>query len=246
MVDPRLGIVRSIVLANQKGGVGKTTTAIHLAHGAALAGKKVLLMDLDPQGNATVAVQGMPSDDATALPQEWITPVCERLWLVPSASSGDMQATKQSLDTDRLQQVVASLAGELDLLIVDSPPRMDAWGWAGVQLCDEVIVPVQAEFFSMHGLSQMMASLEEASRRFPGKGRLRGVLPTMVDRKEQIAGEVLEDLRQNLGELLLDSVIFRDPSLVEAASHGQSIFVHSPWSKGALCYAELVQEVMNG
>lgn len=238
--------MRSIVLANQKGGVGKTTTAIHLAHGAALAGKNVLLMDLDPQGNATVAVQGMPSDGSIEPPQAWMTPVCERLWLAPAASSQDLQATEQELDTDRLQQVVEDLADQIDLLIVDSPPRMDAWGWAGVQLCEEVLVPVQAEFFSMHGLSQMMASLEEATQRFPGKGKLRGVLPTMVAHDEQVAGEVLEDLRHNLGELLLDSVIFRDPSLVEAASHGQSVFVYSPWSKGALCYAELVQEVMNG
>jgi chromosome partitioning protein len=238
--------VRSIVLANQKGGVGKTTTAIHLAHGAALAGQRVLLMDLDPQGNATVAVQGMQAGEASEAPQDWMIPVCERLWLAPSASSMDLEASEQNLDTDRLQAVMAELSGELDLLVVDSPPRMDAWGWAGVQLCDEVLIPVQAEFFSMHGLSQMMASLEEATRRFPGKGKLRGVLPTMVDRAEPIAGEVLEDLRKNLGELLLDSVIFRDSSLVEAASHGLSVFVHSPWSKGALCYAELVQEIMNG
>ena len=238
--------MRSIVLANQKGGVGKTTTAIHLAHGAALAGQKVLLMDLDPQGNATIAVQGMPSGEASEAPQDWMVPVCERLWLAPSASSMDPEAAEQNLDADRLQEVVAELADELDLLVVDSPPRMDAWGWAGVQLCDEVLIPVQAEFFSMHGLSQMMASLEEATRRFPGKGKLRGVLPTMVDRAEPIAGEVLEDLRENLGELLLNSVIFRDSSLVEAASHGLSVFVHSPWSKGALCYAELVQEIMNG
>ncbi|MGC6486230.1 MAG: ParA family protein [Planctomycetota bacterium] len=238
--------MRSIVLANQKGGVGKTTTAIHLAHGAALAGKKVLLMDLDPQGNATVAVQGMPSDEAEAPPQDWMTPVCAGLWLAPSASSLDLEASEQSLDTDRLEAVVAGLADELDVLIVDSPPRMDAWGWAGVQLCEEVIVPVQAEFFSMHGLSQMMLALEEATSRFPGKGKLRGVLPTMVDSNEQIAGEVLEDLRQNLGDRLLQSVIFRDASLVEAASHGQSVFLHSPCSKGALCYAELVQEVMHG
>jgi chromosome partitioning protein len=238
--------VRSIVLANQKGGVGKTTTAIHLAHGFALAGRKVLLMDLDPQGNATVAVQGMRTDSEQKAPQEWMTPVAERFWLVPSAGGEAVASGEATLDTERLKAVVGELEGEIDVLVVDCPPRMDEWGWAGVQLCEEVIVPVQAEFFSMHGLSQMMASLEEAARRYPGKGKLRGVLPTMVDTKEEIATEVLEDLRSNLGELLLDSVIFRDSSLVEAASHGQSVFVHSPWSKGALCYTELVQEIMNG
>jgi len=238
--------VRSIVLANQKGGVGKTTTAIHLAHGFALAGRKVLLMDLDPQGNATVAVQGMRTEADGEAPQEWMTPVAERFWLVPSAGGEAVASGEATLDTERLKAVVGELDGEIDVLVVDCPPRMDEWGWAGVQLCEEVIVPVQAEFFSMHGLSQMMASLEEAARRYPGKGKLRGVLPTMVDTNEEIATEVLEDLRANLGELLLNSVIFRDSSLVEAASHGQSVFVHSPWSKGALCYTELVQEIIDG
>jgi chromosome partitioning protein len=91
-----------------------------------------------------------------------------------------------------------------------------------------------------------MASLEAAAQLFPGKGRLRGVLPTMVDLSEPVTREILDDLRQNLGSSLLSSVIFRDSSLVEASSHGQSVFVHSPWSKGALCYAELVWEVFDG
>lgn len=246
--------MRSIVLANQKGGVGKTTTAIHLAHGFALAGRRVLLMDLDPQGNATIAVQGMLAEgqpakntqDEQAAPREWMVPVAERLWLLPSAGGEAVQSGEATIDTDRLRAVVAELEGEIDVLFVDCPPRMDEWGWAGVQLCEEVIVPVQAEFFSMHGLSQMMASLEEAAKRYPGKGRLRGVLPTMVDAKEEVSGEILEDLRRNLEGILLNTVIFRDSSLVEAASHGQSVFVHSPWSKGALCYTELVQEIIDG
>lgn len=237
--------MRSIVLANQKGGVGKTTTAIHLAHGFAIAGQRVLLMDLDPQGNATVAVQGMRDAGASKTAHDWMTPIAERLWLAQSAGA-NAPGDQASLDTAKLEAVVKGLADDIDILVVDSPPRMDEWGWAGVQLCDEVLIPVQAEFFSMHGLSQMMASLEEAAQRFPGKGRLRGVLPTMVDTREEIAAEVLEDLRKNLGDLLLQSVIFRDSSLVEAASHGTSAFVHSPWSKGALCYAELVQEIIHG
>jgi len=237
--------LRSIVLANQKGGVGKTTTAIHVAHGFALAGRRVLLMDLDPQGNATVAVQGMQGKETGVGPLEWMTAVDERLWLLPS-EGGEAVPSGRAIDVAKLSQLVAELEKEIDVLVVDCPPRMDEWGWAGVQLCEEVIVPVQAEFFSMHGLSQMMASLEEAARLFPGKGRLRGVLPTMVDMDEPVTAEILEDLKQNLKELLLSSVIFRDASLVEAASHGMSVFAHSPWSKGALCYTELVREIIDG
>jgi chromosome partitioning protein len=238
--------VQSIVLANQKGGVGKTTTAIHLAHGLAIAGKRVVLLDLDPQGNATVALQGMPP----VVPQEplmdVLTQVAARLWLLPSAGAGYDMTSTSTVDLKGLQNLRGQLEDAADWLVVDCPPRMDAWGWAGIQLSDQVVVPVQAEFFSMHGLSQMLGSLQTAARAFPGRARLRGVLPTMVDSREPVALEVLEDLRRNLAGGLLKSVIFRDPALVEAASHGTSVFEHCPWSKGALCYAELTQELLNG
>jgi chromosome partitioning protein len=105
---------------------------------------------------------------------------------------------------------------------------------------------VQAEFFAMHGLSQMLATLEAASAEFPDCAQLRGVLPTMVDLREPIANEVLADLRKNLGTRLLNTVILRDAGLVEAASFGISVFQHLPFSKGALCYAELVKELLDG
>ncbi len=234
------------MLANQKGGVGKTTTAIHLAHGLALAGHRVALWDLDPQGNATVALQRMTPPDSAGPLMGLLVPITEGLWLLPSAGGGWALAPGATVDVKGLEDVSHHLQEAVDWLVIDCPPRMDAWGWAGVQLSDQVVVPVQAEFFSMHGLSQMLASLEEAARRFPGKARLRGVLPTMVDSREPIALEVLEDLRQNLGSNLLHSVVYRDPALVEAASHGTSVFQHSPWSKGALCYAELTRELMHG
>ena len=98
----------------------------------------------------------------------------------------------------------------------------------------------------MHGLSQMLVSLDAAAAEFPGKAKLRGVLPTMVDFTEPIALEILDDLRKNLGDRLLQSTILRDSSLVEAASFGESVFQHCPYSKGALCYAGLVKELADG
>jgi chromosome partitioning protein len=238
--------MRSIVLANQKGGVGKTTTAIHLAHGFALAGLRTALFDLDPQGNATVAVQGMGQAEAIDDDLEGLTRLADNLWLLPSPGDGSTLARNASIDTGRLQQLVDVLRPNLDWLVVDCPPRLDEWGWAGVQIAEWVVVPVQAEFFAMHGLSQMLASLEAAAIEFPGKAVLRGVLPTMVDRREPIASEILEDLRRNLGDRLLRSVILRDTNLVEAASFGRSVFQHSPSAKSAFCYAELVKELVDG
>lgn len=241
--------LQSIVLANQKGGVGKTTTAIHLAHGLSLTGKRVALLDLDPQGNATVALQAMISEsEPGAVPSGLLpmgpTQLGANLWLLTLAGQPAPGAT--ALDPAIIQDVVSSLDGFVDWLVVDCPPRMDAWGWAGVQVADHVVVPVQAEFFAMHGLSQMLASLEVVSRDHPGKAQLRGVLPTMVDYREPITGEILDDLVRNLGSRLLSTVILRDAHLVEAASFGRTVFEHCPFSKSAFCYADLVKELTHG
>lgn len=238
--------MRSIVLANQKGGVGKTTTAIHLAHGFALAGRRTVVIDLDPQGNATVALQGMPPVADPEVLHEAITPIAENLWLLPSLGADTVLPPDAHLDQQKLSDLCADLESKIDWLVIDCPPRMDAWGWTGVRMSDLVVVPVQAEFFAMHGLSQMLVSLETAASEFPGKARFRGVLPTMADLREQVTVEVLEDLRRNLGDRLLRSIVFRDPALVEAASYGRSAFLHCPWSKGALCYAELTKELIDG
>ena len=169
--------MRSIVLANQKGGVGKTTTAIHLAHGFALAGHRTALFDLDPQGNATIAVQSIAEDAVTDEALEGLTRIATNLWLLPSPGDGSTLARGATIDVERLKDLVARIQDRIDWLVIDCPPRLDEWGWAGVQIAEQVVVPVQAEFFAMHGLSQMLASLDAAAAEFPGKAALRGVLP---------------------------------------------------------------------
>jgi chromosome partitioning protein len=237
------------VVANQKGGVGKTTTAVHLAHGLALAGAQVVLLDLDPQGNATLALEAMDGQqpESTEGPFAVLRALDAGFWMLPSPGARRNLNRDTRPDATGLLRLTSELArAGVDWLIVDSPPRMDLWGWTGLRLCDEVVVPVQAEFFSMHGLSQMMSTLEAAAREYPGKARLLGVLVTMFDMREQVAIDVLEDLRSNLGVQVLDSVVFRDPQLVEAASHGVTAFQYNVFSKGARCYGELVREVMHG
>ncbi len=238
--------MRSLVLANQKGGVGKTTTAIHVAHGLALAGSRVALFDMDPQGNATVAVQGMSGGAEAEGPLAMLVPVVENLWLLPSPGADSFVDPEADIDVEGLLGLVGSLGQVADWLVIDCPPRMDAWGWAGLQLGEEVLVPVQAEFFAIHGLSQMLAAMEVAAKQLKGKGKLRGILPTMVDASEPVTLEVVEDLRRNLGGLVLDSLVVRDANFVEAASHGKTAFAHCPWAKGALCYGELVMEILDG
>ncbi len=239
--------MRSVALANQKGGVGKTTTAIHLAHGLALAGQRVALLDLDPQGNASLAVERMHHDPGEVVgPFELMRPIAERCWILPSPGAERNLAHDETLNTDALVAMVEALARDVDWLLVDCPPRMDQWGWAGLRLCEQVLIPVQGEFFAMQGLSHMMQTLEAAQREFPGKAQLLGVLVTLLDLAEPIAQDVLGDLRANLGPQLMRAVIYRDAQLVEAASHGVTLFDYHPFSKGALAYADLVREVLHG
>jgi len=246
-------------LANQKGGVGKTTTAIHLAHGLALAGQRVVLIDLDPQGNATVAVQAMFADQPTAS-RKWsrehaagggqmarLRELQHGLRVLPSPGADHNVPRGLRLDVEGLVELVGELEkGGTDWVVVDCPPRMDQWGWAGLRLCKEVLIPVPPEFFPMHGLSQMMQTLAEAREEFPGQAQLLGVLVTMLDRREAVARDVLADLRQTLGAQLVEAMIYRDPKFVEAASHGLTLFEYELFSKGARSYGELVREVLHG
>lgn len=214
--------------------MGKTTTAIHLAHALAIQGARVAVVDLDPQGNAMIALQGMHGGSPEAGGR--VVAVAERFWACSPPHSGPQP--EADLATTILRQVEEL---NVDWLIADCPPRMDAWGRIGLQLCERVIVPVQAEFLAMHGLSQIMSTVKNS-----GSSHLAGVLLTMVDSSEQICNEVVANLRSHLGEVVYESVILRDSSLVEAASHGKTVFAHCPGAKAALCYGELFREVFGG
>ncbi len=234
--------LRSLALANQKGGVGKTTTAIHLGHCLALAGMRVAIFDLDPQGNATLAMQEMVTGTEEGL--EPLVGAGERLWILPSAGTDRAIGPGEELDVDGLEGLRARMESEIDVLIVDCPPRMDAWGWAGLRLCDHVLVPVQAEFFAMHGLSRMLDTVDMARGSEAGRAELMGVFVSMFDHREEVAVEVRADLQANLGSKLFDSVVVRDAQFIEAASHGVTLLDYNPLARGVRCYASLAREVM--
>jgi chromosome partitioning protein len=226
--------MRSLAIANQKGGVGKTTTAVNLARGLALAGGRVALIDLDPQRQATLSVRALLGEPLEA--SGTVRPFGERSWVV-SPPSGARNGIKENIH-DSLRAV-----RELDWLIVDCPSRLDGAAWLGLSLCQEVLVPIQAEFLSIDGLPALLKALEQVRRSYPGRAALRGVFINMLDAREPGARESVAALVGRLGGQLLETVVFRAPEVAKAAAVGHTVFEQDLSSVGARAYGELVREV---
>lgn len=233
--------MRSLAVANQKGGVGKTTTAVHLAHGFALAGDRVGLVDLDPQGHAHLAVHSMLGQPgAAAGPRKALRYIAKGCWFLSVPGSKNPAGLASG---EELRAFLQGVENELDWLIVDCPPRLDGAGWFGLTLCREVLIPVQAQYLTTHGLPAMLRTLERVREAHPGKAALLGVLVTMLDTREAIERESLAELRERLGGQLMEGLIFRDPEFVRAAAAGRTMFEASLFTAGARAYGELVREV---
>ncbi len=244
---------RKTVVANQKGGVGKTTTAMNLAASLAMAGERTLLVDFDPQGNATTGL-GLSKDPVRGTAalfegrSEGVVTSTNVAGLdMLTSSPGLVEAESMLLDgpgAGKFLETLDVVAGEYDEVLVDSPPTLGgitrtALGWA-----DEVLVPVQCEFFAMEGLAQILAFIDqmrsvENARLSPAR-----VLLTMFDPALPFHREVVENLCGHLGERICRTVITRDISLAEAASHGIPIVEYDCLSRGAFAYIELGKEML--
>ncbi len=242
-----------LAVANQKGGVGKTTTAIHLAHGLALAGKETLLIDLDPQGNATTGL-GVPkvAGGGTAAlirggsPGRPLPRIGEGL-MVCGGEAGVLMEEARLAGADGRRAFVTALddlAAGADWVVLDCPPAL---GWltrVGLHWADLVIVPIQCEFFAMEGLAQVLALTDSVRSAENPRLRLAGVLLTMFNPELPFHHEVVADLRQNLGSRVLRTVIPRDVTLAETVSHGVPIVDYDCLSCGAYAYIELTREIL--
>ncbi len=246
-----------ISLINQKGGVGKTTTAINLASYLADAGRKVLLVDLDPQGNASSGI-GLDMQsineglyDALLLdkhPAEVIVGTAVEGQFVIPATPDLAGATIELAEVEdrefRLREVLESIQEQYDFIIIDSPPSLGLLTINGLVAADEVIVPVQTEYFALEGLGQLLNTIELVQQNLQPNLKLGGIVMTMYDRRNRLAKQVVKEVRRHFPDKVFDAIIPRTVRLAEAPSFGKSILNFDTFNAGARAYRQLANEVI--
>ncbi len=243
---------RILCIANQKGGVGKTTTAVNLAVGLARAGNQTLLIDLDPQCNATTGLGFQPAErhpliSRQPLRQSMQDTSIEQLQLLPGSRNFQDVDSLENADEDQsatLHQHLASGMSQFDFVLIDCPPSLGHLTETALFSSTEVLMPVQCEYFAMEGLTQMIEVIRRVMKRGEGRLEFGGILLTMYDPTLELTGEVDAEVREFFGEIVFDTVIPRDVAVSESPSHGQAVLDYAPRSRGTRAYHELCMEVL--
>ncbi|WP_165062740.1 MULTISPECIES: ParA family protein [unclassified Adlercreutzia] len=252
-----VGQTKIIAIINQKGGVGKSTTAVNLAAALGELGKQVLLVDLDPQGNSSsglgiekslvdrciydVILADCPIEDVI------IPDICHGLDVVPATinlAGAEVELVSEMARENRLKDAVGTMRGKYDFILIDCPPSLGLLTVNALVAADKLLIPIQCEFYALEGVTKLLESMKRVKSRLNPTLDIYGVLLTMYDSRTTLSNQVVDEVKGYFGRIVFNTVIPRTVKLSEAPSFGQPITEYDPRGKGAIAYMELAKEVI--
>ena len=251
-------MAKIIAICNQKGGVGKTSTAVSLSSGLALEGMKILLVDLDPQGNATSGLGINKAKleksiyhallDGEPLENIWCTSSVDNLWVAPSnadLSGAEVELSNEIGRENKLKKVLSQVPNDIDFIFIDCPPSFGLLTINALTAAHSVIIPIQCEYYALEGLGQLLKTIDLVKNNINTGLEIEGILMTMADFRTNLTQEVIKEVKNHFPEKLYTTVIPRNIKLGEAPGFGKPIFLYDKESEGAKKYKEFVYEFLS-